>query len=64
MPLSSAAGEELLRTDITLRAGEPLVLPDLPVPRHLRKPFWLRCFLADPGPFTLIDPPVNQLKVS
>lgn len=64
MPLSPTMGDELLRTDITLRAGEPLVLPDVPVPRHLRRPFWLRCFLADPGPFTLIDPAVTQLKVS
>jgi len=64
MPLSPDGGEELLRTDVTLRAGEPLVLPDIPVPRHLRKPYWLRCFLADPGPFTLVDPAVTQLKVS
>ena len=29
----------------------------------LRRPYWLRCFLAEPAPALLVDPPVDQLKV-
>jgi hypothetical protein len=64
MPTTPEAGDEILRESISVKAGEPLVLPEVTVPAHLRKPYWLRCFLAEPGPALLVDPPVSQLKVS
>jgi len=64
MPLSADAGIELLRESVVVEAGVPVVLPEVPVPGVLRKPYWLRCFLAEPAPALLVDPPVGQLKVS
>jgi hypothetical protein len=64
MPLSAAAGVELLREPVSITPGEPLVLPEVAVPSGLRKPYWLRCFLTEPAPALLVDPPVSRLKVS
>jgi hypothetical protein len=65
MPLSPTAGVELQRQVVTVVPHVPLELPEVAVPSHLRKPYWLRCFLADePAPALLVDPPVSQLKVS
>jgi len=63
MPLSADAGIEMLRQTVVVEPGVPLVLPEAIVP-GLRKPYWLRCFLAEPAPALLVDPPVSQLKVS
>ncbi len=62
MPLSPEGGVELLRQPVVIDPAAPVVL-EAPVPR-LRKPYWLRCFLAEPAPALLVDPPVSQLKVS
>jgi hypothetical protein len=62
MPRSPEAGVELLRQPVVIDPATPVVL-EVPVPR-LRKPYWLRCFLAEPAPALLVDPPVGQLKVS
>lgn len=62
MPASPEAGVELLRQPIVIDPAAPVVL-EAPVPR-LGKPYWLRCFLAEPAPALLVDPPVGQLKVS
>lgn len=62
MPLSPDVGVELLRQPVVIDPAAPVVL-EVPVPR-LRKPYWLRCFLAEPTPALLVDPPVSQLKVS
>lgn len=62
MPTSPEAGVELLRQPVVVDPAAPVVL-EAPVPR-LRKPYWLRCFLAEPAPALLVDPPVGQLKVS
>jgi len=64
MPLSVDAGIELLRKPVLVEAGVPVVLPEVTVPGELRKPYWLRCFLAEPASVLLVDPPVSQLKVS
>jgi hypothetical protein len=64
MPLSPGAGVEMLRQPVSVTPGVPVVLPEVPVPPMLRKPYWLRCFLAEPAPALLVDPPVSQLKVS
>ena len=63
MPLAPRAENEILRQPITITPGVPLVLPEVAVP-PLRKPYWLRCFLVEPAPALLVDPPVSQLKVS
>jgi hypothetical protein len=62
MPRSPDAGVELLRQPVVIDPAAPVVL-EAPVPR-LSKPYWLRCFLAEPAPVQLVDPPVGQLKVS
>ncbi len=62
MPLSPQAGVELLRQPVVIDPAVPVVL-EVPVPR-LTKPYWLRCFLAEPAAALLVDPPVGQLKVS
>lgn len=61
MPLSPDAGVELLRQPVVIDPAVPVVL-EAPVPR-LPRPYWLRCFLAEPAPALLVDPPVGQLKV-
>jgi hypothetical protein len=62
MPLSPDVGMELLRQPVVLDPAATVVL-EAPVPR-LPKPYWLRCFLAEPATALLVDPPVSQLKVS
>jgi hypothetical protein len=62
MPRAPEAGLELLRAPVVIDPAVPVVLR-APVPR-LPKPYWLRCFLAEPAPALLLDPPVGQLKVS
>ena len=64
MPLTADAGVEILREPVSIKPGIPVVLPEVAVPASLRKPYWLRCFLAEPAPALLVDPPVSQLKVS
>ncbi len=61
MPLSPESGVELLRQPVVIDPAVPVVL-EVPVPR-LTKPYWLRCFLAEPAAAFLVDPPVGQLKV-
>ncbi len=62
MPGSPEVGVELLRRRVAIDPATPVVL-EAPVPR-LPKPYWLRCFLAEPAAVGLTDPPVGQLKVS
>jgi hypothetical protein len=64
MPRTPTAGVEIFREPLTITPGVPLVLPEVAVPSSLRKPYWLRCFLAEPAPAQLVDPPVSQLKVA
>ena len=62
LPGSPAAGTELLRAAVRIAPGVPVRL-EAAVPA-LPRPYWLRCFLAEPAPALLVDPPVGQLKVS
>ena len=62
MPGSPAVGRELLRAQTSLKPGVPVQL-DAPLPA-LPRPYWLRLFLPDPAPALLVDPPVDQLKVT
>jgi hypothetical protein len=63
MPRTPDAGMELARQPVVLGPLELPMVVEAAVPK-LRKPYWLRCFLAEPAPALLIDPPVSQLKVS
>jgi hypothetical protein len=62
MPRRPDDGRVLLRSTEELRPGVPVELTaELP---KLRKPYWVRCFVADSDPVHLVDPPTRQLKVS
>ncbi|MDN5749513.1 MAG: hypothetical protein L0H64_13530, partial [Pseudonocardia sp.] len=63
MPRTADAGVELARRPVVLGPTAPPMVVEAAVPK-LRKPYWLRCFLVEPAPALLIDPPVSQLKVS
>jgi hypothetical protein len=62
MPLSPSAGVTILDTSLTLEPGVPQERK-ASVPRSVRKPFWVRCFVVA-GRARLIDPPVTSLKES
>lgn len=62
MPLNATAGQVLSRRDEIVAPGAETVL-ELTLPR-LRRPYWVRCFVADDDNVLLVDPPLSQLKVS
>lgn len=62
MPRGPEAGVEIARRLVVIDPAVPMVV-EASVPK-LGKPYWLRCFLAEPAPALLVDPPVTQLKVS
>jgi len=52
----------LLSREETISPGlESLLEVSLP---RLRRPYWVRCFIADDDQVLLVDPPLSQLKVS
>lgn len=61
MPLNATAGQVLSTRDETIVPGAETVL-ELTLPR-LRRPYWVRCFVADDDKVLLVDPPLSQLKV-
>jgi hypothetical protein len=61
MPLDATAGQVLARLDDMVVPGAESVL-ELTLPR-LRRPYWVRCFVADDDKVLLVDPPLSQLKV-
>lgn len=62
MPTNPDRGVVLLDTDLRLKPGIPFQLEQpIAVPRQIRKPYWLRCFIVA-GRGRLIDPPVSSLK--
>ena len=62
LPAAPDAGIELLRDTVRIEPGVPVSLqarvPSLP------RPYWLRCFLLGSAGALLVDPPVDQLKVT
>jgi hypothetical protein len=60
MPTSAAAGVTLLDATLTLAPGRPAE-HHVSVPRALKRPYWVRCFLLA-GQARLIDPPISVLK--
>jgi hypothetical protein len=60
MPTSADHGFVLLDTSLALQPGVP-VPHRVTVPRAVRRPYWVRCFLVA-GRARLIDPPVQSLK--
>jgi hypothetical protein len=60
MPTSPAAGVMVLDTTLTLEPGIP-VERQISVPKAVKRPYWLRCFVVDGGA-RLVDPPISSLK--
>jgi hypothetical protein len=61
MPPSASAGRLLLSSDEIISPDAQRML-EIPLPR-LRRPYWVRCFIADEDDVLLVDPPLSQLKV-
>ena len=62
IPLKPETDQVLLRREETISPGlENLLEVGLP---RLRRPYWVRCFVADDDQVLLVDPPLSQLKVS
>ena len=60
MPARAEGGFVLLDTTLTLRPGVP-VEHHVTVPRPVKRPYWVRCFVVGGGA-TLLDPPISSLK--
>jgi hypothetical protein len=60
IPTSATAGVSLLETTLTL-APSQATEHHVTVPRSIKKPYWVRCFIID-GRARLIDPPISDLK--
>jgi hypothetical protein len=60
MPTRPDSGLVLLDTVLTLKPGVP-VEHQATVPRSVKRPYWVRCFVAG-GQARLVDPPISQLK--
>jgi hypothetical protein len=60
MPTRAEGGFVLLDTTLALRPGVP-VEHQVTVPRQVKRPFWVRCFVVG-GRASLIDPPISSLK--
>jgi hypothetical protein len=62
MPARADGCFVLLDTPLTLSPGVP-VEHQVTVPRAVKKPYWVRCFVAG-GQARLVDPPISSLKES
>jgi hypothetical protein len=60
MPTSADGAFVLLDTVLSLKPGVP-VEHQVTVPRPVKRPYWVRCFVVD-GPAQLVDPPISSLK--
>jgi hypothetical protein len=64
MPTRVTQGTELARqSGVDLRPGVPLQIP-VEVPASFPRPYWIRCFVDQPGGYAVTDPPIDQMKVS
>jgi hypothetical protein len=61
MPTSASDGVPILETTLALRPGVPEERKATAVPRSIKRPFWVRCFVIG-GQARLIDPPITSLK--
>lgn len=60
MPTRPGDGVPVLETTLTLSPGVPAEY-QVSVPKSVRKPFWVRCFVVD-GQATLAHPPISAQK--
>jgi hypothetical protein len=60
MPARAEGGFVLLDTTLTLQPGVP-VEHHVTVPRPVKRPYWVRCFVVGAGAI-LVDPPISSLK--
>ncbi len=61
-PAHPGDGHEVARKPVEVSAGSQSVF-SVKVPKEVRKPYWLCCFIADGGNGALIDPPIKHMKV-
>jgi hypothetical protein len=61
-PANASDGEEVGRAKVTVSGDHPAVF-QVNVPRDIRKPYWLCCFVVDNDHQVMIDPPIKQMKV-
>jgi hypothetical protein len=61
MPTSASDGVVILDTTLDLRPGVQEERRANAVPRSIKRPFWVRCFVVG-GHARLIDPPITSLK--
>ena len=60
MPARADGAFVLLDTTVTLTPGVP-VDHHVTVPRQVKRPYWVRCFVVG-GHATLLDPPISHLR--
>ena len=60
MPTRPTDGVSILDTTLALAPGVP-VEHKVTVPKSIKRPFWVRCFVID-GHARLVDPPIGNLK--
>jgi hypothetical protein len=60
-PSSAADGQEVARWQGTLPAAGTALLA-VTVPKPVRKPYWMCCFLVG-GSGVLTDPPISHMRV-
>ncbi|GAA4719991.1 hypothetical protein [Phytohabitans rumicis] len=64
MPLRPDQGTEVNRyAGLALVRDLSLTLP-IAIPPDLRRPYWLRCFVVHPPHVSVVDPPIDNLKVT
>ena len=64
MPVRAAQGTVLARaSQVQVGPGCPHSIA-VELPASLRRPYWIRCFVDSPEGCTVIDPPIEHMKVS
>ena len=61
MPTSAEGGFVILDTTLALTAGRRRSSTSVTVPRLVKRPYWVRCFVVG-GRARLVDPPISSLK--
>lgn len=63
MPLRPEHGQVVNRFEGLVLIADQSETFEVEIPDGLRRPYWLRCFVTAPENATVIDPPIDNLKV-